>query len=158
MIYLISILVIACVLLVAFSLQSSEPQSLVQRLEKVGMGVGARKGVNIRDQEVMRQSLAVRILLPLADKFSKSFGKLTPVGMLDLCRKDIASAGLTGKVTPAQLTTLSWMFFLGLPILFFLCTLSQPKDEKMWGMIALSGLIGYRMPLGIVQGRAASRR
>lgn len=154
---LISISILAFVFLIAFSLKSSEPRSLIERLEKVGPGA-AKKGYNIRDQEVMNKSLAVRVLLPLADKCSKWFSNLTPIGMLEQCRKDIASAGFTGKVTPVQLTTLSWMFLFGLPILVFLLTLSQPKESTTWAMIAVSGLIGYRMPLGIVQGRAKGRR
>ncbi len=155
---LISISILAFVLLVAFSLKSTEAHSLLDRLEKVGPGSGARKGSNIRDQEVMNQSLAVRVLLPLADKCSKTFSQLTPIGMLEQCRKDIASAGFTGKVTPVQLTTLSWIFLIGLPIFFFILTIAQPKDQMTWGLIAVSGLIGYRMPLGIVQGKAKGRR
>lgn len=157
MIYVIAIGILAFFLLLAVSLQSNEPESLVKRLEKVG-GSSEKKRAGLRDQEVMRQSLVVRLLLPIADKFSKIFSSLTPAGMLDQCRKDIASAGLTGKISPTQLTTLSWIFLIGLPILAFLLTLNTPKDQKMLAIIAISGLIGYRMPLGIVQGRAKARR
>ncbi len=155
---LISISILAFVFLIAFSLKSSEPRSLLDRLEKVGGGGTVKKGLNIRDQEVMNQSLAVRVLLPIADKCSKWFSNLTPLGMLDQCRKDIASAGMTGKVTPVQITTLSWLFFFGLPILFFCLTLSQPKDQMTWLLIGISGLIGYRMPLGVIQGKSKGRR
>lgn len=158
MIYVIAIGIAAFFLLLAVSLQSTEPESLVKRLEKVGGSAAEKKRLGLRDQEVMRQSLGVRILLPIADKFSKIFSSLTPAGMLDQCRKDIASAGLTGKVTPTQLTTLSWIFLIGLPILLLLLTLSTPKDQKFLALIAISGLIGYRMPLGIIQSRAKARR
>ncbi len=158
MIILLYIAVIAFFLLLAFSFQSQEPMRVVERLQKVQNAAAQNKLGGLRDQEVMQKSLAVRVLLPLADKFSKLFATVTPVGMLDQCRKDIAKAGMTGKVTPTQITTLSWIFLIGLPIFFFFLTLSKPKDQMTWGLIAISGILGYRMPLGIIQSKGSKRQ
>lgn len=153
------ILIFGCVMgffiLLGMSFKSGEPVKVTERLQKVQGTSGGRK--SIRDQDVMDQSLVVRVIIPMADKWGKLFSGITPAGMLELCRKSISSAGLNNRITPIQLATISWMLMIFLPSFLFLLTAMGHRDRNTWFMIAIFAMLGYRLPMGIVQGKAKKR-
>lgn len=154
------LLILACLMttfvMLGMAFKPREVTGVASRLQKVQAQM--TKGSVLRDEEVMKRSFVERVMLPLADKSAKIFSGITPQGMLDGCRKDIAAAGLTGKVTPTQITTLSWLLMIGLPSFLFLLTATGPRTDRTWQFIILSGVIGYRMPVGVVAGRAQKRK
>lgn len=147
--------------LLAFALQpSSETSSISQRLE--GLKATSQKkatATGLRDQDEMSKSLFVRMVLPLMDRWSKFFSQLTPATSLTRAQKSIVQAGMQGKVTPGQITTISYCLMIGMPILllpgFGLPTglLSRPTFIYLF-----AALLGYRLPYGFIQGKAKARQ
>jgi tight adherence protein C len=150
----------ACLLL-GWALQpSSETSSISQRLEGLrAIGQKRNAGSSLRDQDEMSKSLFVRMVLPLVDKNSKFFSQLTPATSLERARRSIVQAGLQGKVTPAQITSISYILMVSMPLLlipgFGLPTelLSRPTF-----ILLVAALLGYRLPYGFVQGKAKARQ
>lgn len=139
------------------SVKTVEAPTIGKRLE--GLQAAAAEKKTLRDAEQMNKSFIVRVMLPLADKLSKVFSGITPTSALESCRKDISAAGLTGKVSPLQITTLSYMLMIGLPLSYFFLTELKPERSTTDNCILLIALIlGYRLPIGYVQGQAKRRQ
>lgn len=139
---------------------SSETTSISQRLEGLKAGQDQRTGPGtLRDQDEMNKSIFTRLILPAVDKLSKSFGQMTPVTMINRARTSIAQAGLQGKVTPAQITTLSYILMVLLPVLA-LPIKGVPDGflTQATGVLVISALLGYRLPFGYIQGKAKARQ
>lgn len=156
-------LILGCMLLfvalviAAKAAKPAEAPSIGKRLEGL-QAASAGGSQSLRDADEMNKSFIVRVVLPLADKLSKVFSGITPATAIEACRKDIASAGMTGKVSPVQITTLSYMLMIGLPTFFFLLTsVKVERTTKDYAILAIATLLGYRLPMGIVQGRAKKR-
>jgi tight adherence protein C len=120
-------------------------------------------GVGIRDAEVMDKSIVTRIFLPLSSKLSKNFSSLTPATMINKADGLIAEAGLIGTLTGVQLTTMSWILMAVLPAGCFLLFISHVISGKIstlmfGGIILFSAFLGYRLPIGIVTGKAQKRK
>jgi tight adherence protein C len=155
----IMVCIVGAAVAAGLALKPEKKLGVTQRLQRMQAGNTTGGAKMVRDQEEMQKSFVERVALPMAEKFSKIFAGITPVGMIDKCRRDIASAGLTGKVTGTQLTTLSYMLAIGLPIFwFFLTSIKPERSSKDWMMIGLCCLIGYRLPFGVVQGKANKRK
>jgi tight adherence protein C len=145
----------AC-LLIGFALQpSSETSSISQRLEGLKAGSQKKSAGSLRDRDEMSKSLFVRMLLPLIDKSSKFFSQMTPTRSLDRARVSIQQAGMQGKITPAQITTYSYILMVALPLMAF------PTVELMHlpiYVLGIGALLGYRLPYGFIQGKAKARQ
>ena len=139
---------------------SAETTSISQRLEGLKAGQDPRGGQSsLRDQDEMNKSIFVRLILPAVDKLSKSFGQLTPVTMLNRARVSIAQAGLQGKVTPTQITTLSYIMMVVLPILALpIKGIPDGLLTQATGVLVISALLGYRLPYGYIEGKAKARQ
>src|SRR5271169_2399179 len=98
---------LGAVILIGFALHpSSETTSISQRLEGLKASQQQQRTVSsLRDQEEMQKSAFTRVVLPIVDRMSRLFGSMTPSTSLDRARRSIAQAGLTGKVTPMQIST-----------------------------------------------------
>lgn len=156
-------LLVACALIVISllvgvnAIRSTEAPSIGKRLE--GLQASATDKQGLRDAEEMNKSFIVRVVLPLADKMSKLFSGITPATALEKCRLDIAAAGMTGKVSPVQITTLSYMLLIALPAFFyFLTAIKIERTMKDYAIIGIAAVLGYRVPFGFVQGKAKRRR
>lgn len=138
---------------------SSETTSISQRLEGLKASQQQRKSTTLRDQDEMGKSAFTRVVLPLLDKFSKFFGQMTPVTSLNRARVSIAQAGLTGKVTPMQITTSSYVLMIAMPFMSLAIT-GVPTGLLTQGSMILfiAFILGYRLPFGIIQGKAKARQ
>jgi tight adherence protein C len=148
------------ILLVGFALHpSSETTSISQRLEGLKAGQQQRTVATLRDQEEMSKSPFTRVVLPIVDKMSKFFGQMTPVTSLNRARISIMQAGLQGKVFPAQITTLSYILMIVVPVMSLSFT-GIPTTLMCWqsAMLFIGFLLGYRLPFGYIQGKAAARQ
>jgi tight adherence protein C len=162
MFLLICAMFLGVILLLGFALHpSSETTSISQRLEglRASQAQQTRGPTSLRDQEEMQKSAFTRVILPLVDRMSRLFGAMMPATSLDRARKTIAQAGLTGKVTPTQIMTLSYVLMFALPIMalpikgFPTSLMSFPTLILVFGFI-----LGYRLPYGYIQGKAAARQ
>jgi tight adherence protein C len=132
--------------------------SIGKRLEGL-QSAKAGKIVSLRDADVMNKSLIVRVILPVADKLANLFKGITPAGSLTKCTRYISQAGLTGKVSPIQLTTISWVLLFALPSFMWMMTAMKPeRSTRDWIMIFIAAVLGYRLPFGVIQGKAAKRK
>jgi tight adherence protein C len=161
---ILGIMLTGCFVCVAAAFAGTETKkvSLTARLQKAGAGAG-EGGVGLRDSEQMQKGLFQRVLLPLASKWSRRFSNITPAKMVADADQAIAEAGMIGQVTGAQITTLSWMLAAGLPIfMFFLFSPHVLKGNINMGMLlaicAVSALLGQRLPVGIIRGKANKRK
>jgi tight adherence protein C len=157
----ISILIFFVSVAILLGGQNKAKVSYVERLKKVEAGGSAR--VSLRDEEVMSKSLLARVILPMANKYSKLFGSITPAKMIEDSDRSIAEAGLQGTVTGAQITTLSWVLAAVLPVgagLLFSPHLATGKMSlgMVLGVVAIAAILGYRLPIGIIQGKAKQRK
>jgi tight adherence protein C len=149
------------VLLVGFALHpSSETTSISQRLEGLKASQQQKIGTtSLRDQEEMQKSAFTRVVLPLVDKLSRMFGTMTPTTSLDRARKTIAQAGLTGKVTPTQITTLSYILMFSVPVMSLSFTgIPTSLIGYPTFILVIAFLLGYRLPYGYIQGKAQARK
>jgi tight adherence protein C len=155
---------VSCVgffLLMGYALHpSSETTSISQRLEGLKAGGKAKVQVGgLRDQDEMNKSIFTRVILPAVDKTSKFFSQMTPRTSLNRARVYIVQAGLQGKVTPARVTSFSYILMVLLPVLILPTAHLITKSPYMFiGILGIAGLLGYRLPYGYVQGKAKARQ
>ena len=107
----------------------------------------------------MGKSPFTRIVLPIVDRLSKFFGSMTSGASLNRARISIAQAGLQGKVTPTQITTLSYILMIMVPFMSLSFT-GIPTTIACWqsAMLFIGFLLGYRLPFGYIQGKAQKRQ
>lgn len=172
----------------ALILPKEKKVSLADRIKALSSQPSPEK-LGVRDQEEMEKSFVERVVLPFASKAAGLFSAITPTTMVAKADQMILEAGLFGKVSGIQLTTISWLLAAGLPIVVLLLFLphvalstvqhdrgqggrigieqtyvAEAKKEgklELWQVLAVAGLaalIGYRLPRGIVEGRAAKRK
>jgi len=139
---------------------SSETSSISQRLE--GLKAGQQQRVaqgTLRDQDEMNKSIFTRLILPMVDRFSKFFSQVTPVTSLNRARVSIIQAGLQGKVTPGQITTISYILMGLIPFLSLSFT-GMPTEflSQQTAILAVGAILGYRLPYGYIQGKAKARQ
>jgi tight adherence protein C len=149
----------ACVLLGLALQPSSETSSISQRLEGLKAGQQRTGPATLRDQDEMSKSMFTRVILPIVDKLSRVFGQMTPVKSLNRAKISIMQAGLQGKVTPAQITTFSYILMVVMPVLS-LSFAGVPDGllSKPTAILAIATLLGYRIPYGYIQGKAKARQ
>jgi tight adherence protein C len=148
------------ILLVGFAFHpTSETTSISQRLQGLKAGQQQRAKTTLRDEEEMGKSAFTRVILPIVDKFSKFFTQMTPVTSLNRARVSIAQAGLTGKVFPSQITTMSYILMVLVPFMSLSFT-GIPKGLLTQGsaMLFIGFILGYRLPFGYIQGKAKARQ
>lgn len=147
----------AAMVLIGFALHpSSEGSTISQRLE--GLKAGQQRGVtSLRDQEEMSKSAFTRVILPLVDKLSKFFTQMTPVTSLNRARVNIAQAGMQGKVTPIQIATMQYILMILVPFMSLSFT-GPPTGMKPIFELMLGALLGFRLPIGYIQGKAKARQ
>ena len=146
--------------LIGFALHpSSETTSISQRLEGLKAGQQPRTATRLRDQDELRKSAFTRVILPMVDKMSKFFTQMTPVTSLNRAKVAIAQAGLQGKVTPTQIATLQYIMMVVVPFMSLSFT-GIPKGllTQSAGVLLIGFILGYRLPLGYVQGKAKARQ
>ncbi len=153
----------SALLMFAFAVSGfrAKPVSLAARVRHA-QGSGDDTGLGLRDTDEMDKSLVTRVLLPLASKWSKTFSGITPVTMVSKADDSIAQAGMIGKVSGVQLTTLCWVLMVALPASMFLAFLphvfrGDVSIVLLAVICAVSAFLGFRLPIGIVQGRAKKR-
>ncbi|HSI86441.1 MAG: type II secretion system F family protein [Candidatus Methylacidiphilales bacterium] len=154
MLYLGILLLFAALLLGAYALVPQQ-RDLSGRI-RVLQNPGANTKQGLRDADEMNKSFVVRVLLPLADRFGKFVP--TPQGSIDAARKEIQGAGLTGKVSPTQIISLQYMLLIALPIVGVLLTLGSDNTLQKVAAPLIMAVLGYRLPIGIIAGRASKRR
>ncbi|MEO0454912.1 MAG: type II secretion system F family protein [Verrucomicrobiota bacterium] len=159
---IIAALVFLSILLMglAFGVRKQKKVSLVSRIKSAQAG---EEKVGIRDAEKMNQNIFARFLLPLANKGGGAVGSFLPAKMVQKADQAIGEAGMIGQVSGLQILTLSWIFTLALPVFgFLLGTGYVLKGETTWlhliGVCALVAGIGYRLPIGVIQGKAQKRK
>ena len=142
----------------AFS-PSQETTSISQRLEGLKASGQQRVKTSLRDEEEMGKSPFARVVVPMLEKMSKLFSAMTPNTSTERARMSIIRAGMQGKVYPYQITTASYILMIVMPIMalpiagFPKTLLSQPT-----AIIAIAFFLGYRLPYGYIQGKAAARQ
>src|SRR5271154_7054747 len=150
----IFILICACILgaalLAGFALHpSSETTSISQRLQGLKANQQQRTVATLRDQDEMGKSPFTRIVLPIVDKMSKFFSQMTPVTSLNRARISIAQAGLQGKIYPAQITTLSYILMIVVPVMSLSFTgIPDALLGKSSAILFIGFILGYRLPFG----------
>jgi tight adherence protein C len=138
---------------------SSETTSISQRLEGLKAGQQQRTLTTLRDQDEMGKSPFTRIVLPIVDKLSKFFGSMTSGASLNRARVSIAQAGLQGKVTPTQITTISYVLMIAVPFLSLSFTgIPTGLLTQSSGILFIGFILGYRLPFGYIQGKAKARQ
>lgn len=145
----------------AFTMGEEKPVSIAARL-KAATGQGAGP-VSIRDAEEMDKSIVTRLILPLSQKLSKNFSGITPATMVSQCNKLIMEAGMSGKITGAQLTTICWVLaivLVGLVLLLGSGFVAQGRFGwgQVLGVAGLAAALGYRLPIGIITSKAQQRK
>ena len=138
---------------------TTETTSISQRLEGLKASQQQRTVTSLRDQDEMGKSAFTRVVLPIVDKLSKFLGSMTSGASLNRARISIAQAGLQGKVTPSQITTLSYVLMVLVPFMSLSFTGIPTALISQGSFILFIGLIlGYRLPFGYVQGKAKARQ
>jgi tight adherence protein C len=138
---------------------SSETTSISQRLEGLKAGQQQRTKTSLRDQDEMGKSPFTRIVLPIVDKMSKFLGSMTSGASLNRARISITQAGLQGKITPTQITTMSYVLMVVVPVMSLSFT-GIPPSFLCWqsAILFIGFLLGYRLPFGYIQGKAQMRQ
>jgi tight adherence protein C len=161
--YLVGLMIWGAVVVLALSFRTTQRKkvSLLERLKQVDVQDPA--GVGLRDAEKMDKSLFTRVILPMAGKYGDTFMRLTPVRMVSSAEKAIGEAGMEGKLNGVQLTAMCWMLAVGLVLLFAFMFTPHVLGGKMnpamlLGLGVIGFVLGIRLPLGIVQGRAKKRK
>jgi tight adherence protein C len=160
MLIITSLCALGAFVLLGLALQpSSETSSISQRLEGLKATSQKRTGSSLRDQDEMGKSLFVRMVLPIIDKWSKFFSQMTPTTSLERARMSIVRAGLQGKVTPGQITSFSYILMVAVPFLSLsFAGIPTALLSKSTFILAIGALLGYRLPYGYIQGKAAARQ
>jgi len=164
MFFLLSICLLGAFLCIAFaftSLIAPKKSSIAERVRAASAGDDSGVG-GLRDQEKMKKSFVDRVVIPMAGKYSRHFSGITPAKMLSSAEKHIARAGMQNKVTPLQLLTISWGLLALLPLFLGILFLPHVASESMGlmtyvGILAFAAFLGYRLPIGIVAGKAKKR-
>ncbi|PTX99949.1 hypothetical protein DB346_19260 [Verrucomicrobia bacterium LW23] len=146
-------LIFAALLLGAFAF-APQQRDLSGRI-RVLQNPGNATKQGLRDADEMNKSFVVRVVLPFAEKIAKYVP--TPDASIAAAQKEIVGAGLAGKVAPTQIIALQYMLMIGLPMIVILVSLGTNGMMK-WGGVGLCAMLGYRLPIGIVAGRANKRR
>jgi tight adherence protein C len=157
---IVCVCIFGAILLAGFAFHpSSETTSISQRLEGLKAGQQQRTKTSLRDEEEMGKSPFTRIVLPMVDKLSRLFSQMTPVKSLNRARVSIAQAGLQGKVTPTQITTISYVLMVCVPFMSLSFT-GIPPGILSWqaAILFIAFLLGFRLPFGYIQGKAAARQ
>jgi tight adherence protein C len=158
---IVCVCIFGAILLAGFALHpSSETTSISQRLEGLKAGQQQQRAkTSLRDEDEMGKSPFTRIVLPMVDKMSKFLGSMTSGASLNRARISIAQAGLQGKVFPAQITTMSYILMFVIPFMSLSFT-GIPTHLLCWqsAMLFIGFLLGYRLPFGYIQGKAAARQ
>jgi len=160
----LSLIFIAClfgsILLLGFAFHpSSETTSISQRLEGLKAGQQQRAVTTLRDQDEMGKSAFTRVVLPMVDKLSKLLGSMTSGASLNRARISIAQAGMQGKVTPAQITTLSYILMIVVPFMSLSFTgIPTGFLTQATAILFIGFILGYRLPFGYIQGKAKARQ
>ena len=144
---LICLTFLGTVLLLGFALHPrAETTSISQRLEGLKASQQQlRTATTLRDQEEMQKSAFTRVVLPLVDRLSRFFGSMTPVTSLNRARVSIAQAGLTGKVTPSQITTLSYILMVIVPVMSLSFTgIPTSLFSYSSAILFIAFILGYR--------------
>jgi len=160
MLIITSLCALGAFVLLGLALQpSSEGSSISQRLEGLKASTQKRTGTSLRDQDEMSKSLFVRMVIPMVDKWSKFFSGMTPATSLQRAQLSIVRAGMQGKVTPGQITSFSYILMVMVPFLS-LSFAGIPTGilSKSAAILAIGALLGYRLPYGYIQGKAAARQ
>jgi tight adherence protein C len=139
---------------------SGETSSISQRLEGLRGRQEQHAGTaSLRDQDEMSKSAFTRVVLPFVDRLSKFFGAIAPTSSLERSRVYITQAGLTGKITPLQVTSLSYMLMVIMPVMSLSFAGFPTKFLSLSTLIlSLGAVLGYRLPYGVVQGKARARQ
>jgi tight adherence protein C len=148
------------IILLGFALSpSSESTSISQRLEGLKASQQQRVKTSLRDEEEMGKSAFSRVVVPMLDKLSGIFSSMTPVTSLNRARISIAQAGLTGKVFPSQITTASYLLMFLIPFMSLSFTgIPTSLLSKPSAILFIAFILGYRLPFGYIQGKAAARQ
>jgi len=150
------------VILVGFALTpSQETTSISQRLEglRASQAQQTRGTTSLRDQEEMQKSAFTRVILPMVDRMSRLFASMTMRTSLERARVSIAQAGLTGKVTPLQISTLSYFLMILVPVMSLSFTgIPTGLLSYQSAILFIALILGYRLPYGYVQGKAQARQ
>jgi tight adherence protein C len=159
--------IVGCVLILGFAVlvgmafqPASDTPNISERLKGLHASQQARTGGStLRDQDEMEKSVFTRVVLPMVDKLSKLLSQMTPGTSLTRARVAIVQAGMQGKVTPSQITTLSFILMFALPILL-IPTFGIPTTLLSGSSAAyfIAFILGYRLPFGYVQGKAKARQ
>jgi len=153
-----------CVAIACIQIKDKPKQSMADRLKTIAAtGVSDGKPHDLRDQDKMNQSLFDRVILPLSTKYSKSFASITPTKMVSSADKTLAEAGMQNKMTGLQLVTISWILTIALPVLLAIVFLPHLAQGSIGiglyiAIILGSAALGYRLPIGIVGGKANKRK
>jgi tight adherence protein C len=127
--------------------------SVAERVKKV------HRGAVIRDEEQLERSFFERVLVPLADSFSRIFGKYTPASITQDSAKMLAEAGLTNYLSGAQLAGFSWILFLAIPTMIWIAYLASPISfAYKLAFVVLGALIGLRLPGMLLRVRGKRRK
>ncbi len=106
----------------------------------------------------MQKSAFTRVILPLVDRMSRLFSAMMPNSSLDRARKTIAQAGLTGKVTPTQIMTLSYVLMILVPLMSLSFASPPSLISYQSAILFIAFVLGYRLPYGYIQGKAQARQ
>lgn len=158
----------ALLFILAFSGGEEKKERYAERLKKVDATTASRS--TLRDEEKMNKSLAERILLPLGDRLSRQFAFLVPTKTVEAYDQAILEAGMGGKVSGAQLTAISYLLmatFGGFMLFMGSLAILQGTEVPGFGRVgfphvmivfALCVTLGYRLPYGIIAGKAKKRK
>jgi tight adherence protein C len=144
----------------AFTKGMAKQVSMAQRLRRAdGEHIGG-EGVSLRDSEELEKSVFVRVLMPLAGKWSKYLSKLTPATMVEKVEQAIGEAGMIGKVTGTQAVTLGILLMPLLPFITYvlLAPAHILSPKALMGFCGFMAFLGFNLPSGIIQGRAKKRK
>jgi tight adherence protein C len=150
-----------CIALAIRSLGNKKKTSLAGRLKNISAGDTGEVG--LRDQEQMNKSFLDRTILPIASKYSNKFVAVTPAKMISGAEIKLGQAGLQSKMTGLQLATICWILMVAVPLfmgIIFLPHLAQGSVSLFMyiGTLMFAALLGYRLPIGIVAGKAKKRK
>jgi tight adherence protein C len=151
-----------CFFLIAYALRpASEGSSISQRLEGLKAGQQKQRAAvsSLRDEDEMSKSVFVRVIIPMVDRTSKFFSQITPMRSLDRARMFIVRAGMQGKVTPARITSFSYILMIALPLMILPTAHLIAHSTIMFiGIVGIAAILGYRLPYGFIEGKAKARQ
>lgn len=120
-------------------------------------------GLGLRDQEELQKNFIDRLVIPIVSKYAGVFSSITPAKMISSADKLLGEAGMQQKITALQMVSIGWILmtilpvFLGLLFLPHLATGSVSMGMYV-GTLVFSCFLGYRLPIGVVSGKAQKRK